>query len=125
MRFLIKILLIALLSYLSYILLPWWAGAVCSFLVCLVIHTRGFISFLSGFLGVGLLWFTVAWIVHSDTDGILSTRVATIFTLDSPFLLVVISSLLGGLSGGLGGLSGHMFRKLFVGRKRKSTYYGK
>ncbi|MFA0964699.1 hypothetical protein AB9P05_23025 [Roseivirga sp. BDSF3-8] len=124
MRFLIKILLIALVTYFTSGLLPWWAGALAAFLVCLFIPTRGFISFLSGFLGVGLLWLAISWLIDSQTESRLTERVGTIFTLNSSFLLVILTALIGALSGGLGALSGHLFRALFFNRKkRKKAYY--
>lgn len=122
MKFILKVILIAALAYITELFLPWWAVVLCGFLVGALIPTAGYNSFLSGFLGVGLLWLIFAFALHNQSDGILTTRVAQLFSLGQPALILVVCALIGGLAGGLGALCGSQFYRLFVKEKKKPMY---
>ncbi len=122
MKFILKVILIAALSYVLQLFLPWWAVVISGFLVGALVPTPGYISFLSGFLGAGLLWLIFAFALHNNSDSILTERIAQIFSLGQPAFLIIISALIGGLAGGLGALSGSQFYRLFVKEKKKSMY---
>lgn len=113
MTFIIKLVLIAVFCFLAQLFLPWWIVVVISFIVCAIIPGRGLNSFLSGFLGVGLLWLIYALIIDIQTDSILTAKVAGLFQLGKGAALVAVSGLVGAVSGGLGALSGYFFRQLF------------
>jgi len=122
MKFILKVVLIAALSYILELFLPWWSVVISGFLIGALIPTGGFNSFLSGFLGVGLLWLIFAFALHNSSDGILTEKVAQIFQLSQPALLIVISALIGGLAGGLGALTGSQLYRIFAKEKKKSMY---
>jgi fucose permease len=122
MKFILKVILIAALSYITGLFLPWWAVVLCGFLVGALIPTAGYNSFLSGFLGVGLLWLIFAFALHNNSDGILTDRIAQLFSLGQPAFMIVISAFIGGLAGGLGALTGSQFYRLFAKEKKKSMY---
>jgi hypothetical protein len=109
-KVLIKILLIAALAYLLQNLFAWWVIVIASLLINFIIYSKGASSFLSGFLGIGLLWFFAALIVDIGTDSVLTQKVAQIFTLPSSGLLVLVTAIVGGLAGGFGGLTGSHLR---------------
>ena len=109
-KVLIKITLIAALAYLLQNLFAWWAIVVASLLINFIIYSKGASSFVSGFLGIGLLWFFTALIVDLSTDSILTQRVAQIFSLPSTGLLILATAIIGGLAGGFGGLTGSYLR---------------
>lgn len=114
-KVLIKIVLTALLAYLFQITpAPWWSVAIASLLISFIISTKGFSSFVSGFLGIGLLWFLLATIIDIRTGSILTERVAGILSLPNNWLLLLITSLIGGLTGGFGALTGSHFRNLVM-----------
>ena len=112
MRFIAQVVLIAAASYLAEMFFPWWTVVLCAFLVNLLIPTKGLNAFLSGFLGVGLLWLIAAWLIDRDTGSILTARVAELLFLSEPFLLVVVTGTLGGIVGGFGALTGSLLRNL-------------
>lgn len=123
MKFLLKVVLIAGLSYISALILPWWIVVVCAFLLNTLIGSGALNSFLSGFLGIGLLWMIAAWVIFSGSEGDLVTRLAPQFKANEGVVLVVYTALLGALVGGLGGLSGCYFRRLFTSDKSSTRYY--
>ena len=118
MKFILKVILIAALAYLMELFLPWWAVVLSGFLVGALIPTAGYNSFLSGFLGVGMLWLIFAFALHNNSDGLLTTKIAEVFPLGEPVFLLLICALIGGLAGGLGALSGSQFYRLFAKEKK-------
>lgn len=123
MRFIAKIVLIAGLSYFAEIFLPWWSVVICAFLVNLILPTKGFNAFLSGFLGVGLLWLVFAWAINANTDGLLTTKVAQLFELNKAGLIVALTGLLGGITGGFAALTGSLLGNINRREPAKSGYY--
>lgn len=111
MKFLISMLLTALLGFTAALYLPWWIIAVCAFIVSILILQKPLKAFLSGFCGIFLLWFMLAWFINSANDGILARKIAELFPLGGiPFLLMLVGSLVAGLVAGLAALSGSYLR---------------
>ena len=107
MRFLLATLLTALLSFIAGLYLPWWSVAIIAFLVALFIRQFVGKSFLSGFLGIFLLWFVVAFWIDIKNEHILSQKIAQVFPLGgSSILLVLITAIIGALVGGFAAMSG-------------------
>jgi hypothetical protein len=106
MKFLAHLIAVLLLSWLLQSFLPWWTMAVGAFATGLFFRQSGFLSFLAGLLGVGLLWFLVAWYSDSSTDSILSEKVAGIFPTKTVGSLLIVTAFIGGLVGGLASMTG-------------------
>jgi len=101
MKFLKTVVAILLISYLLGFLLPWWAPAVAAFLVALILPQKAGISFLSGFVGVGLYWLLHALISDLQNEHILSLRMAALFGLPGTVSFLVVTTFLGAIIGGL------------------------
>lgn len=123
MKFIAKLVLIAALSYLAEQFFSWWIVAVCAFGVNLFLPTKGFNAFLSGFLGVGLLWLLFAGMIDQRTSGILTEKIAGVMQLNNDFLLVALAGLVGGLVGGMAALTGSLLRNLRHSEDAKGSYY--
>jgi hypothetical protein len=112
MKFLASLILIVALSYLGGLFLDWWSVALAAFLVALVMPLSAAKGFLYGFISVFLLWMALAFFQDVRNDHILANRVSMIFLqMRSPIMIGVISSVIGGLVAGLGGLTGSLLRK--------------
>ena len=108
----IQILLIAFLSLLAQLFLPWWSLAVVAFLVCFWRGQSAGRSFLYGFAGVAVVWLAYALLIHTRTDGILTGRMSELlFKTNAAALPLLVVTLLSGLVGGLAGLSGFFVRQ--------------
>jgi hypothetical protein len=106
-KYIISILLTALVSFVLGLYLPWWSIAPAAFLVSLLIRQRPAMSFLAGFLGVFLLWEILAWWIDYRNNSILSQKIAQIFPLEgSNVLLILLTSLIGALVAGFASLAG-------------------
>lgn len=113
-KILIKIILIAVMAFAFQLNAAWWSVAVAGFLISFIVSSNGISSFLSGFLGVGFLWFVMALYHDGSGNALLTARVADIFSLPNTGLLMLITSIIGGLVGGLGALTGSFARELVM-----------
>jgi hypothetical protein len=114
LKFIVSVLLSALLAYAIGIFgnIPWWCFVFSNLLISIAIVQTPFRSFLSGALGIGLLWFVMAYGIDENNKHILSVKVATLLPLKgSSGALVFITSLIGFLLGGLASLTGSFVRK--------------
>ena len=109
-KVLIKIGLTSLLAFLLQLIFPWWTAVIASFLISFIISSKGLSSFIGGFLGIAMLWFIMAAYRDIATGSILTDRVAAIFSLPNSWLLILVTSLIGGLAGGFGALTGSHLR---------------
>ena len=103
-KYILSILVTALLAFVSGLYMPWWGIAVASFLV----------SF--------LLWEVLAWWIDNKNNGILSQKVSVLFGMGgSSVLLIVITSIIGALVAGFGALAGSYLRRLIYPVPRAET----
>lgn len=113
MRFLLSFLIIALLGYIAGEYLPWWSIAIVAFITAFAMGQKASRSFLAGFTGIFLLWTALALWIDARNEGLLSTKIATLFPLGgSGILLILVTALVGGLVGGFAALSGSSLRGL-------------
>ena len=113
LKYVLSILVTALLAFVAGFYLPWWGIAIAAFLVSAAIPQKPSFSFLSGFLGVFLLWEILAWWIDSKNNGILSQKIANLLPLGgSSVLLILISSLIGAVVAGFAALAGTYLRRL-------------
>jgi hypothetical protein len=113
LKYVLSILVTAVVAFVAGLYLPWWGIAIAAFLVSAAIPQKPAFSFLSGFLGVFLLWEVLAWWIDSKNNGILSQKISAIMGLgNSSVLLIVITSLVGALVAGFAALAGTYGRRL-------------
>jgi hypothetical protein len=111
MRFLLATLLTASLSFIAGLYIPWWSIAIVAFLVALLIKQRFGVAFLSGFLGIFLLWGVLTFWIDAANNHILSHKIAQLFPLGgSSFLLILVTAFVGALVGGFAAISGSSLR---------------
>jgi len=112
MKFIVSILLIALLSVAACLYLPWWTIAIVAFIVAALIPQKPWKAFLAGFIALLLLWGSLSWYISSNNNHLLAHKVSMIILkMDSPYLLITATAIIGALVGGFGSLSGSYLRK--------------
>src|SRR5688572_20372671 len=112
MKFFVAILLTAILSLALGFYMNWWSLAIAAFLVAAFIRQTPVMAWLSGFLGVFLLWAVLASWIDIKNQGILSQKIALLFPLGgSVLLLILITAFIGALVGGFAALTGSYIRK--------------
>ncbi len=113
MKFIVSILLTALLAFAFGLYLPWWSIALAALVVAVIIDQPPFWCFLSGFVGLFVLWLILALKINAGNDGILTQRIGALIGLGEAGLIVV-TGLLGAIVGGLGAMTGSLLKKLKV-----------
>ncbi|MEM6628612.1 MAG: hypothetical protein AAF694_03025 [Bacteroidota bacterium] len=128
MKFLFRLLSIMGLSAIFQLYFPFWIIGVIAFLVGIAFAQRQrrwafskrkkqqSFSFWAGFLAIFILWGLIAWIFDMKNDSILSTRMAgmlfsglsdTLSASIKPFVLICLTSMIGGLLAGFSSMAGN------------------
>lgn len=114
LKFTIAIILSAVAAYAAGIYgnLPWWSFVITNILIAVAIPQRPVYAFLTGALGIGLLWFSLAFMIDNQNQHILSIKVANVLPLHGSFVaLIILTTGVGALLGGLSALTGSYIRK--------------
>jgi hypothetical protein len=113
MKFITSIILIALLSLVACFYLPWWSMAIAAFLVAALIPQKPGIAFLVGFLALFLLWGGLSFYLSYHNQHILAHKVSQIILkIDNPYLLIVVTAMIGAFVAGFASLAGSLLRKM-------------
>lgn len=113
MKFIIAILLTVLLAFIAGILSfsPWWGFAIAAFIIALLVHQKAGKAFLSGFLGLFILWAGLAWWLDMKNNSVLSQKIANVLPLNgNSILLILITGIVAGLVAGFAAMSGSYLR---------------
>ena len=114
MKFIISILLTALLAFAVGLQLPWWAISIAACVVAFAVPQKAFKSWLVGFIALFLLWAGLAIYANANGSQLMSNQIASILPLKgNTTILIVVTAFIGGLVGGFGALTGSLGRKLF------------
>lgn len=114
MKFITAIFLTAFLAFAIglFTSLPWWSFVFTSFLIAMGVHQKAGFAFLSGFLGLFILWVILAILKDMPNEHLLSMKVARILPLGGSYwVLILVTGLIGGLVSGLAATAGSTARK--------------
>ncbi len=112
MKLIIAIIIIILLSFFACLYFPWWSIAIVAFIVSALIPQMPWASFFSGFIALFLLWGFMSLWISVNNGHILAHRVSLlIFKIESTFLLILVTALIGGLVAGFGALTAAFLRQ--------------
>jgi hypothetical protein len=112
MKFIISLILIAVLSFAACLYFPWWSIAITTFIVVAVIPQRPGSAFLCGFLALFFLWTALSFSMSSHNDHLLAHKMSqVILKTDNPWLLIVATGLIGGIVAGCAALAAGLIRK--------------
>jgi hypothetical protein len=113
MKFITSLILTALLSFAACLYLPWWSIAIVAFLVAVLIPVKPLSSFISGFVALFLLWSLSALYISANNGHLLAHKISVlILKTDDPFLLIMVTGLIGGFVAGFAALTGACTRKV-------------
>ena len=111
MKLLAAIILTALLSFIAGLYFPWWSIAGIAFLIALLVHQKAGKAFLSGFLGIFLLWAGLAWWIDMKNNGVLSKKIASVLPLGgNAIAIIALTGIIGGLVAGFAAMCGRYLR---------------
>ena len=106
--------LIIVLAVLLSQFLPWWSVMVSAFIISLIVSLKKGAVFFVPFLAIAFLWMVQAFYLSSSNDFILAKKIAVLLPLQgNPYLLMVVSAVIGGLAAGIAGVFGKQCKALF------------
>ncbi len=110
----IPTLIIAVLSAIAQVFLPWWVIAPIAFIVCFWQSDTAGKAFLGGTASVTLVWAAYVGFLNFQNQGVLAARMGELlFKMpNNPGLLLTITPLIGGVVGGVSGLAGFYVRQV-------------
>lgn len=105
--------LTAALGFLFRSLLPWWSIALGGAIAGVLMPRHLGRSFGGGFLGAALLWGGYAAILNASNDSLLAGKMGQLLGGLPAWALIIVTAVLGGIYGGLGGIVGSQLRRVF------------
>ena len=112
MKLISAIITVILLNAILENYLPWWVIAPVAFVVSYLFKLKWHQAFLAGFLGLFILWASMAFFIDCSNEHILSSKVSVLILKSSkPFVLIAITGITGGLVAGFAGLAGSFLVK--------------
>ena len=118
MKLFLRMILIGLLTYFLSPFSPWWIIVIISLLTGLLLPGGVVNSFVSGFLGVSLVWMGYAWQLDTENASVFSGMILEIIPLGDTQILIVVVGLIGGFTGGVATVTGSLLRK----RRKERPY---
>lgn len=112
MKFIISLILTALLSFAACLYLPWWSIAVVALITAALIPQQPGKAFLAAFLALFLLWGGLSFWISNNNDHRLAHKVSQlILKMDDPYLLILATALIGALVAGFAAMAGSFLRR--------------
>lgn len=111
MKFIISLILTALLSFAAGLYLPWWSIAIAAFAVAAAIPQGAAKSFLAAFTALFLLWGGLSWWISSANGHMLAPKISMVlFKTSGTWTLIFATATIGALVAGFAALSGSFLR---------------
>lgn len=112
MKFIVSVILYAALSFAISLYLPWWTIVFPVYMVSAVMQLKPGVSFLAAFISIFILWGLFALIISINNDHVLANKMSVlIFKNENPWLLIIVTGLIGGIVAGFSALSGSLLIK--------------
>ena len=112
---LVLILIILVSCFIAQSFLPWWIIAPICLIASFFLSSSKKQAFWSGFAGIFILWLVKILSLSLPNEHLLANKVGQVFMLPASdtnwVVLIFVSSLIGGVVGGLSCLTGNSFRK--------------
>ena len=115
MKFIVALILSALLSYAACLFLPWWSIALAAFIVAFFVAQKPGRAFISAFMGLFILWGLMSYFISSHNGHILANKISMlILKSNRPMGLIILTAFIGGLVAAVAALSGSLLRKILI-----------
>lgn len=112
MKFIISLILTALLSFAACLYLPWYSIAAAAFIVAVLIPQKPGKAFLTAFIALFLLWGGLSFWISNNNGHLLAHKISLlILKMDNPYLLITVTGVIGALVAAFAALSGSYLRK--------------
>lgn len=107
MNFFFRVIAITILAFVFQLFMPWWSIFIAAFAVEFSLGAKRGKAFLTGFVGIFILWFVWTFVKDLQNASVLAPKVALVLPLQgNAILLMLVTALIGALVGGLGSATG-------------------
>lgn len=95
------------LAFVFSFFLPWWSAMMAAFITAVVFSLKHAAVFFIPFLAVFIFWAAYSFLLANGNDFILAKKIAILLPLGgSPYLLILVTGIVGGLAAGVTGIFG-------------------
>lgn len=122
MNFIFRILLIGISAYYILDFMPWWTIIIIPFILGIIFEDNLISHFLSSFIGTGVAWLFLMLNFDLETQSILSSKIIDVLEISSVNILIILSTILGGIISGLGSLTGITLRNIIIKKEKRREY---
>ncbi len=113
MKFFVSIIVIALVSFVASLFMPWWVIAIAAFVVSFFIPQSNAKAFMAGFVALFLLWVGLSFYLSNANNHLMAHKMSILFLkMDSVPAVIIVTGIVGGLVAGFASLSGRLCKKL-------------
>ena len=109
--------LIAVLSFLLQLFLPWWSMALAALAISFLLGKRSWQVFFVAFFACGIVWLMMALYIHFTKGDLMTNRIAQLLFLKGNLMLYVGTFLIAAIVGGFSALTGFYLREIFKEKK--------
>ncbi len=107
MKFIVTLILCPILAYALGMMLPWWSVAIAGALTGFFIPQNRFLSFLSTFLGVLILYSSLIFFISNANNHILAQKISMLILKNkNEIMIIIVSGVISALVAGLSALTG-------------------
>jgi hypothetical protein len=94
-------------SYAMGLFFPWWTVAIAGLASGFFLDQKIFLSFLSAFIAVFLLWGIMSYVISVDNDHILASKISLmILKGKSPVVIILLGAFTGGIVSAFSAMTG-------------------
>ncbi len=104
--------LLLLTFWLTTLFLPWWALLIPAFIFGAALFDKSFLAFITGLTAGFFAWGLQVIYIDIANQSILSTRMAELLGVGQSWIVILLTALVGGITGGMGTLLGSRFGAL-------------
>lgn len=107
MKFIVSLIICPILAYTLGMMLPWWSVALAGALTGFFIPQNRFLSFLSTFLGVLILYSTLIFFISNANNHILAQKIGLLVLKNkNEIMIIAVSAMISALVAGISALTG-------------------
>ena len=97
--------------------LPWWSVMLAAFITAILISLERTAVFIVPFMAIIFFWIAYAFLLSNGNDFVLANKIAVLLPLQgNPYLLILVTGLVGGLAAGVAAIFGKQCSLLFLNK---------
>jgi hypothetical protein len=104
-------------AFVLSLFLPWWSIMIASLFSAMLVPLKRAAVFFVPFLAILLFWAGYTYVLSSANDFTLAKKISELLMLGgNPYLLILVTGVIGGLAGGMSAVLGKQFRSITSGK---------